>query len=115
MRVAVTGGRLFRDVQFVCDILDQFHIEVGIDALIEGEADGLDLIARAWAEWVGVPVDPYPANWDRYDNFAGSVRNTQMIREGKPDIVIAFKGGKGTRDMRYKTEAAGILLLRVDG
>lgn len=117
IRVAVTGGRKFTDAELCFAVLDQLHIEVGISTLIEGEAAGLDTIARVWAEVVGVPVDPYPAtpdDWDRYGVFAGAVRNARMLREGKPQLVVAFRGGNGTRDMRYKTEEAGIELLRVD-
>lgn len=31
-----------------------------------------------------------------------------MLRDGKPDIVIAFPGGRGTADMICQARAAGI-------
>jgi ABC-type branched-subunit amino acid transport system substrate-binding protein len=31
-----------------------------------------------------------------------------MIREGKPDAVVAFPGGRGTADMVRQARAAGI-------
>jgi ABC-type Fe3+-hydroxamate transport system substrate-binding protein len=36
-----------------------------------------------------------------------------MIEEGKPDLVVAFPGGRGTADMVAKAEAAGIPVQRV--
>lgn len=31
-----------------------------------------------------------------YGKAAGAIRNQQMLDEGKPDLVVAFKGGRGT-------------------
>jgi hypothetical protein len=39
---------------------------------------------------------------------AGPIRNQRMIDEGKPDLVIAFPGGRGTADMVSRAKKAGI-------
>ena len=44
---------------------------------------------------------------------AGNVRNARMLRNGKPDLAIAFEGGSGTQDMICKSLAAGIPVLVV--
>ena len=36
-----------------------------------------------------------------------------MIDRGKPDLVIAFPGGRGTEDMVTRAERAGIPVRRV--
>lgn len=36
-----------------------------------------------------------------------------MIDEGKPDLVVAFPGGRGTADMVNKALAAGIKVIRI--
>jgi len=36
-----------------------------------------------------------------------------MIDEGKPDLVLAFPGGRGTDDMVRRAEKAGIEVRRV--
>jgi hypothetical protein len=55
----------------------------------------------------------FPANWKQYGKSAGYRRNTQMLEEGKPDIVIAFPGGRGTEMMCEIAETAGITVRRV--
>jgi len=37
-----------------------------------------------------------PEDWEAHGRLAGPIRNAPMIREGKPDVVIAFPGGPGT-------------------
>ncbi|GBU19378.1 MULTISPECIES: SLOG family protein [Methylobacterium] len=82
--------------------------------VIHGAAAGADEFARRWAKHNGVSDEPYPANWypngraGGLDKAAGPNRNARMIAEGKPDLVIAFPGGKGTADMIRKARAAGI-------
>ncbi len=48
---------------------------------------------------------------------AGNTRNERQLREGKPDICVAFIGGSGTEDMTGR--AARVLgserVFRVDG
>jgi hypothetical protein len=36
-----------------------------------------------------------------------------MITEGKPDYVVAFKGGRGTADMIRKARAAGLVVINI--
>ena len=40
-----------------------------------------------------------PEQWHKLGFVAGPIRNHRMILQGKPDGVIAFKGGNGTADM----------------
>lgn len=95
MRVLVCGGRSYRDDRFMDWVLTKYPIH----AIIEGEAPGADSMAREWAEAHGIPFDPFPANWKKYGKRAGHIRNTQMLMEGLPDLVIAFRGGSGTANM----------------
>ena len=113
MRVLVSGGRDFTDEQLVFRVLDHLHQKIGIDALIEGEATGVDTFGKNWAISRQVVVEPYPADWDRYEGYAGRVRNAQMLREGKPDVLITFPGGDGTIDMRFKAIEAGVETVRI--
>jgi hypothetical protein len=37
-----------------------------------------------------------------------------MLAEGKPDLVLAFPGDEGTRDIRSKARKAGVTVLDID-
>ena len=40
-----------------------------------------------------------PAKWKLHGKAAGPIRNQLMLVEHKPDMVLAFPGGKGTANM----------------
>lgn len=114
MRVLVTGGRNYSDADRVAAVLDKLHSAHGIDVIIQGGAGGADGLARLWG-WsrVGVKVTTFEADWENQGRFAGPARNQRMIDEGKPDVVIAFPGGRGTADMCRKARKAGFEVVEI--
>ena len=106
VRVIVCGSRRWADR----DMIRRALVEVGATVVIEGEAQGADTIAREIAEELSIPVETYPADWERYGKAAGPKRNARMLAEGRPDIVLAFPlpESNGTLDMVKKARAAGI-------
>jgi hypothetical protein len=74
--------------------------EIGRELIIiQGEAQGADDWAKKWAIKNNVKTIDFPADWKQHGKYAGFKRNTQMLEEGKPDLVIAFPGGNGTKMM----------------
>lgn len=61
---------------------------------------------------LGFWVEDFPADWERNGRAAGPIRNRQML-DGKPDLVIAFPGGKGTADMVAEAKRRGIAVREV--
>lgn len=113
MRVLVCGGRDYCDKDRAFDVLDKLHDEAGIDLLIEGGARGADRFGAWWADKRGVARERYEADWENLGSFAGPMRNTRMLNEGKPDVVIAFPGGRGTADMVKKARKAGVEVVEI--
>ncbi len=76
----------------IVTVLDGIESRDGeVPVIIEGGAKGADKIAGKWAQ--DYAHECYPADWDRYGKAAGPIRNGQMLTNGKPDLVIAFKDG----------------------
>ena len=113
MRVLVCGGRSYRDIVRVFSVLDKLHREAGIECLIQGGAKGADRLAYEWAGQSSVPTETYEADWENQGSFAGPARNKRMLDEGKPDLVIAFPGGRGTADMVRKARRAGVEVVEI--
>lgn len=113
MRVLVCGGRDFSDTEYAYKTLDALDDEYGIDVIIEGDARGADRIAGFWARKHRIDNLKFRANWDKYKNAAGPIRNQQMLDEGKPDLVVAFPGGTGTADMIRRAKKAGVEVIQV--
>lgn len=128
-RILVCGGRSYENKELVFRILDaalEAHKEVFI---IEGGATGADALAKAWAIDRKQEHITYPAKWNDierpgavirknrygkpYDAAAGGVRNQRMIEEGCPDLVLAFPGGAGTKDMKKRATKANITVVSI--
>lgn len=112
MRLLVCGDRKWRDRDYLYTILNDLRLFYDVSVVIEGEAAGADRMAGEWAVERGIPVERYPADWNRDGKPAGIIRNVQMLKEGKPEMVVAFhrsfRESKGTRHMVTIAREAGI-------
>jgi hypothetical protein len=113
MRVLVTGGRNFSDIELVKRTLGFMHEMTPINAIIHGAAPGADALAGWWARENAIQVEEYPARWREQGRAAGPIRNQEMITVGKPDVCVAFPGGTGTADMVRRARAAGVRVVEV--
>lgn len=127
MRVLICGGRDYNDwrsfrnelekiaiIRFPKTEPDEYGNYLYDVTIISGAARGTDTLAIDWAvvNWTGLQT--YPADWKTHGKAAGPIRNQQMIDEGKPDLVIAFPGGSGTKDMIRRAKKAGIDMKEIE-
>lgn len=112
LRLLVCGGRAYRDRANVDRCLGALHRERGLAAIIEGGARGADRWAQLWAvrygALIGCELVTVPAEWLRFGKAAGPMRNQEMLDKCKPDLVLAFPGGRGTADMVRRARKAGV-------
>jgi len=101
MRVLICGGRDLDDkdggwFNRISDYADQYG---PFTSIIHGGARGADTLAGKWAAHHHLPCQVFRANWKRDRKAAGPIRNRRMLDEGKPNLVLALPGGRGTADM----------------
>lgn len=118
MRVLVCGSRDWRDDMAVYTVLEGLRRHAAYAGsrpfvVIEGSAQGADRAASNWARERArfVRHERYKADWNRHGKAAGPIRNQQMLDEGKPDVVWAFKSrpvSAGTDDMIRRAHKAGL-------
>lgn len=119
MRVLVCGGRDYSDGDHIHNTLCDIDAKRGpIYCIIHGAATGADYEGMIWAQmWADsgreIVHAPFAADWHRHGRAAGPLRNQRMIDVGKPDLVVAFPGGRGTADMVARAKAAGIEVIEV--
>lgn len=98
LRVIIAGSRSYPGW---IDGVDRAVKASGFEivAVISGEARGADAAGGMWACVNNIPVEGYPADWDKHGRKAGPIRNQQMADAA--DALIALWDGKsrGTRDM----------------
>jgi len=109
--LAVCGGRDFNYKATVFNALDAIHSETPIERLLTGGCRGADLQAEDWAEEHYVPIITFNADWGTNGRKAGPIRNQLILDDGKPDVLLAFPGGKGTEDMKRRARKAGIKII----
>jgi len=135
-RVLVCGGRTFGAIshqtadggtmpveivrermaerKFQYDKLDELHRQYGFTFVAEGGANGADTTAFWWRKKSGVPGKTWKADWNKHGKSAGSIRNQLMLYESEAELVIAFPGGPGTKDMVNKAKMRGIPVIEVE-
>jgi hypothetical protein len=114
----ITGSRDFpwSEHEQIYSTLDSHLRWHPVTVMINGLAKGADTICHIWASENGVPIEEYPADWNKYGKGAGPVRNKQMLNrlmEKKSSIVYAFFYGdpsasKGTANMVSQCQSNGI-------
>lgn len=140
MKILVCGGRDFADrkpgdyskkdkineYNFVYNILykiiEEFSENYNPDdnwlptdiTIISGKAKGVDSAASDFAIVNYCQLEEYPADWKTHGKAAGHIRNKQMLEEGKPDLVVAFPGNRGTAHMVRIAKEAGVKVIEIE-
>lgn len=112
MRVLVCGSRHFQDYELLKETLDGYEFT----EIIHGKARGADTLAGDYGRSNGIEVREFPADWNKYGRGAGPIRNSQMLKEGKPELVIAFRApdSRGTQNMIDQAQKAGVEVRIID-
>lgn len=107
-RILVCGGRTYSDKKEVKRVLD--HLYPRMSHLMTGAARGVDMLASEWqrANDYNPQYTEFQAEWDKFGYAAGPIRNKKMLRDGKPDMVVHFPGGRGTANMLKIAKEAGV-------
>jgi hypothetical protein len=113
LRVLICGGRDYIDRAELFAELDRLHAEYCFSTVIAGGARSADVLAVEWAQARGITTQIVNAEWGTFGRRPAPIRNTRMLAEGRPDLVVAFPGG-GTADMVRQAKAAGIWVLTRD-
>lgn len=116
MRLLICGDRNWTDGAAIIEALRQMERAGGaIELIIEGDARGADKLAGKAAEYFEIPCIKFPALWDIYGRAAGPVRNAQMLKEGQPDVILAFHDylykSKGTKNMMQIANKASLQVI----
>jgi hypothetical protein len=105
-RVLVCGGRNFNDRDLVAKTIES--LERKPDTIIQGGANGADLLAKEYAAFNRIHCLTFYAQWSIHGKAAGPIRNKLMLVEGQPDLVLAFDGGRGTANMITTARKHGV-------
>ncbi len=114
MKYIVAGGRDFANVKYhsihacaIHKLIARWALDTILsrgDTVVSGKCPtGADLIGESYALWRKLPVEGFPADWNKHGKSAGFIRNQQMAQEA--DGLIAFWDGK-SKGTKHMIEAA---------
>ena len=101
MRTIIAGSRKITYYKIVLNAIRK-SIEIsGIrpTCVISGGANGIDKLGEKFAKEFEFPLEIHNAEWDKYGNKAGFVRNEQMALVSDALIAIWDGESKGTMHM----------------
>lgn len=105
MKTIIAGGRNYQLTSEDFNLLETLDIT----EVVSGRCTGADMGGEEYAKSRGIPIKPFPADWNKHGRAAGPIRNAQMASYA--DQVVLFPGGKGTNSMRKEAEVAGIKIV----
>lgn len=110
--MVIAGGRDYLLKSEDLAWLDLISIQNLVTKVVVGGCKGADAGGAAWARMRGIPVHIEPAEWDKYGQAAGPIRNVLMARMA--NILVAFPGGNGTGSMISAAMGNGLTIFEIE-
>lgn len=114
-KVAIVGDRNFIDYSYFKWIIDSYRNKYGISFIISGGARGTDSLAERYAKENEISYTVFVAEWSKYGNGAGPIRNKKIVENC--DVMIAFlaKESKGTKNSieQAKNSSKPVLIINI--
>ena len=111
MRTIIAGSRSITNYEEVKKYLYVYRED--ISKVLCGCAKGVDEIRKQFAYEYTIPIEYYPADWNKYGKRAGYIRNIEMAKNA--DFLIAIWDGKskGTKNMIDIATKAGLKVITI--
>lgn len=104
--LAISGSRHFSDYSYISNILSEYDLS---DCIIHvGDAKGVDSCVRNYCKEHNIPHKIFYADWHKFGNSAGPIRNQSMICDASHLIAFPSKDSKGTIHAIKYAESLGI-------
>lgn len=106
MKVIIAGSRDFDQYDILCTYADRFPEE--ITEVVSGCARGADMLGEEYARDWRLPIERFPANWHRYGQAAGVIRNCEMAEYADGLLAFLADDSRGTADMILQGLSIGL-------
>lgn len=107
MKVIIAGCREFTNYEFLVQSIYNLGYSDWTE-VVSGGAKGADTLGEQFANNHSIPLKVFPADWNKFGNAAGPIRNNQMALYA--DALVAFWDGKskGTKNMIETARKLGL-------
>lgn len=97
MKIIIAGSRILTDYSIVCRAVENSGFDISM--VISGGSRGVDTLGEQWARQHKISLERFTANWERYGNRAGNLRNREMAVYADGLLAIWNGQSRGTKDM----------------
>lgn len=99
-KVIIAGSRDFNDYSFLKEKLDILLSEIKDDIeIVSGKARGADQLGEKYAKERNYSIAEFPADWNRFGNSAGYIRNEEMAKYANACVAFWMNNSRGTKHM----------------
>lgn len=106
MRTIIAGSRSIHDYEALCNVVQESGF--GISQVLSGAAEGVDALGERYALEHNLPIERFPADWNRHGRAAGPIRNRIMAQHAEALIALMHPNSPGTRNMVQTAHQAGL-------
>lgn len=99
MKCVIAGSRTITDYELIHEAFTLCDWRDRITEIVSGAARGVDTLGEQLAHNKRLKLARFPADWDRYKNAAGPIRNEQMAKYCDIAIIIMEGKSTGSRNM----------------
>ena len=110
MKVIVCGSRHISPWLWVQTVKHEL-VKLKATEVVSGAQRGGDQVGEIAGKQLGLPVKLFPADWDRYGDAAGPIRNRKMAKYAA--ACIALPGGVGTNGMVRLAREHGLIVVEL--
>jgi hypothetical protein len=105
MELIIAGYRKFQNYPLLREKVLRLTQGHTIATILSGKCEGTDSLGERFAKEFEIPVDPYPADWNRFGKAAGPIRNGQMVKNATHAIVFDHPLARGSKDLIRQANA----------
>ena len=98
-RLVVAGSRGFDSYERLSTELDKYLAGRSNVTIISGTARGADRLGERYAQEHGYKIEQVPAQWAKYHQGAGPIRNKQMVKTADAVLVFWDNESTGTKNI----------------
>jgi hypothetical protein len=102
-KLIIAGSRTFDNYRLLSHEVKKFIVEVigskkNLE-IVSGEASGADSLGIDFAVEHWIPVQAFPADWEKHGKAAGPIRNEEMAKYANYCIVFWDGKSPGSKNM----------------
>ena len=98
MKLIIAGSRSISPAEFSRGIQES-QLAKQATVVISGCAKGADQLGESWAAANNLPIQKFPADWNKHGKAAGPIRNREMAKNADGALVLFDGISPGSSNM----------------